>query len=142
MSAGPLLLRSAEGNGLPHLMPAIRSNRAAATKPRATVLLVTFALFLTVLLNAQFKPRMLTGKVVDARGNTLPGAVVQLEDTTTLVVRSYITQKDGLYHFTGLSDDVDYEVRAHYREHWSERKTLSKFDSSTKSQIDLTIPID
>jgi hypothetical protein len=123
-------------------MPAIRSNRAAATKPRATVLLVTFALFLTVLLNAQFKPRVLTGKVVDARGNALPGAVIQLEDTTTLVVRSYITQKDGLYHFTGLSDDVDYEVRAHYREHWSDRKTLSEFDSSAKPQIDLTIPID
>ena len=111
-------------------------------KPGAAILLAGLVLPLAILLTAQMKPRMVIGKVVDARGNTLPGAVVQLEDTVTLAVRSYITQRDGVYHFDGLSDDVDYELRAHYRGHWSDHKTVSKFDSSTKPQVNLTIPID
>jgi hypothetical protein len=119
-----------------------KNPRTAATKRGATVLLVAFVVLLTILLTAQFKTRMVTGKVVDARGNTLPGAAVQLEDTVTLVVRSYITQKDGFYHFSGLSDDVDYELRALYHGHWSNKKTISKFDSSTGPHVDLTIPID
>jgi hypothetical protein len=118
------------------------NNGTAATKRGATVLLVVFVLVLAILLGGQYRTRMVTGKVVDARGNTLPGAAVQLEDTITLVVRSYITQQDGCYHFAGLSDDVDYELRANYHGHWSDRKTISKFDSSLRPEVILTIPID
>jgi len=117
------------------------SGTRRAINHRATVLLAAFGVLLT-LLSAQDNTRTVTGRVLDARGNTLPGAVVQLENTTTLVVRSYITQRDGVYHFTGLSEDIDYELRAHYRGHWSIRKMVSKFDSSTRPLVDLTIPID
>ncbi|HKD04814.1 MAG TPA: carboxypeptidase-like regulatory domain-containing protein [Bryobacteraceae bacterium] len=108
----------------------------------ASAFIAPFVLLLTIPLIAQLETRTVTGRVMDARGNMLPGAVVQLENTETLVVRSYITQRDGVYHFTGLSSDVDYEVRAHYKTHWSNRRIISKFDSPKKSQIDLTIPID
>lgn len=86
--------------------------------------------------------RNLTGSVTDKRGNTLPGAVVQLENTVNLSVMSYITAKDGRYHFNGLSDDVNYTVRAKYRKWWSSQKRLSKLDSSPRPKIDLMIPID
>ena len=87
-------------------------------------------------------PRTVTGTVTDKRGNALPGAVVQAENTVTLAVRSYITDKDGHYHFAQLSDEVDFTLRAHYRNYWSAPKTLSKFDASRHPEINLVIPID
>jgi hypothetical protein len=90
----------------------------------------------------QFEMRRVTGVVTDKRGNALSHATVQLEDTVTLSVRSYITGKDGHYHFGRLYDDVDYTLRAEYRNHWSARKTLSKFNSSKHPEVDLIIPID
>ena len=88
------------------------------------------------------KPRSVTGVVTDKRGNALPGAVVQLENTASLAVRSYITDKDGHYHFTQLIDNVDFTLRAHYRNYWSDSKTLSKFDASPHPEVNLLIPID
>jgi hypothetical protein len=89
-----------------------------------------------------FQLRPLAGVVTDKRGNTLPGAAVQLENSATLVVISYITGKDGRYRFNLLHDDVDYTVKAKYRNYWSEKRTLSKFDSSKHPEIDLVIPIE
>jgi hypothetical protein len=89
-----------------------------------------------------FNLRALNGVVTDKRGNTLPGAAVQLENANTLIVMSYITGKDGHYHFNQLHDDVDYTVKAKYRNYWSEQKTLSKFDSSKTPEIDLVVPIE
>ncbi len=92
--------------------------------------------------SAQSGIRGVTGVVTDKAGNSLPGAVVQLENTVTLSVISYITGQDGRYHFNGLSDDVNYTLRARYRKYWSAQKRLSKFNSSTYPRIELIIPID
>jgi hypothetical protein len=102
----------------------------------AMALLISFAV------TSQFTTRTVTGAVTDKRGNPLGGAVVQVEDTITLMVRSYITDKDGQYHFTGLSNDVDFTLRARYRKYWSKPKTLSKFDSSAHPRIDFVIAIE
>jgi hypothetical protein len=91
---------------------------------------------------SQPQSRPVTGLVTDLRGNALPGAVVQLENTVNLSVRSYITRKDGHYFFTGLNSDVDYTLKAKYRNYWSKPKTLSKFDTSTHPEINLVIPIE
>jgi hypothetical protein len=91
---------------------------------------------------AQFKPRYLSGTVTDKRGNPLPRAIVQLENTANLYVRSYITGKDGVYYFNDLSDDVEFTLLAKYRNYRSKPKTLSKFDSSEHPEIDLVIPIE
>jgi hypothetical protein len=53
---------------------------------RAVILLCAAALSVAVPGRAQFKLRDLTGIVTDNRGNRLPGAVVQLENTANLVV--------------------------------------------------------
>jgi len=78
--------------------------------------------------------------VTDKKGNALPGAVVQLENTSNLTVRSYITDKDARYQFTGLNEDVDYTLKAKYRNYWSDSKTLSKFNTSTHPEVNLVIP--
>ena len=90
----------------------------------------------------QFEVRNVSGVVTDKRGNTLPGTAVQLENLSDLSIMSYITGKDGCYYFNNLHDDVDYSLRAVYRNYCSERKTLSKFKSSKHPWIHLVIPID
>jgi len=91
---------------------------------------------------SQFERRSVTGVVTDSRGNTLPGVAVLLENTETLSIVSYMTDQDGRYHFNGLNDDIDYTLKAKYRNGWSKAKTLSKFNSSKKPRVDLVIPID
>lgn len=83
--------------------------------------------------------RSVSGAVRDASDNTVEGAVVQMKDTKTLQVRSFITQKDGTYHFHGLSTNVDYELRADYSGASSGVKTLSSFDSRPKAVINLKL---
>ena len=39
---------------------------------------------------------------------------MQLKNTKTLEIRSFITRDNGNYYFHGLSTDVDYELRADY----------------------------
>ena len=109
---------------------------------RKAGLIIAIALLLRLPGESQYKPRPVIGVVTDKRGNTLPGVVVQLENTRSLAVRSYITQKDGRYRFNGLNDDIDYKLRARYKTWWSEPKTLGKFNSSTRPEVDLVIPID
>jgi hypothetical protein len=90
----------------------------------------------------QSELRSVDGVVTDKTGNALPGAVVEVENMATLWMSSYITAKDGHYRFAGLWTTVDYVLKAHYRNHWSKPRTLSKFSSKEHSTIDLVIPID
>ena len=86
--------------------------------------------------------RSVTGVVTDRKGNTLQGAVVQLENTASLLVVSYITGNEGRYRFYRLYGDVDYTLKAKYQCCWSRPKTLSKFDSWKQREVDLVIPIE
>ncbi len=106
-------------------------------------ILLGFALTLVMAapLGAQYHARDVSGVVTDARGNTLPKVAVQIEDTHTLLVRSYVTGKDGRYHFNDLNDDVDFVLKAHYHKFWSKPKTLSKFNAKPHPVVDLVIPV-
>src|SRR3569833_586256 len=83
--------------------------------------------------------RALSGFVTDADGKAIPGAVVQLKDTRTLQVRSFITREKGDYYFSGLSKDVDYDLKAQSKGKTSSSKTLSSFDSKAAPVINLQI---
>jgi hypothetical protein len=83
--------------------------------------------------------RSVQGAVEDAGGKLIEGAVVQLKNTKSLQVRSFITQREGAYYFHGLSADVDYELRAEYRDSASAAKTLSVYDSRKKAIINLKL---
>jgi len=109
---------------------------------RRSFVLTAIALLASLPCEPQNAPRPVTGIVTDKRGNSLPGAVVQLENTRSLVVQSFITKQDGRYHFEGLSDDIDYTLRARYRNYWSDQKTLSKFNGSPRPEVNLVIPIE
>ena len=100
---------------------------------------------MAVCLSAQSKKekapteRAVSGQVTDAAGAPIPGAVVQLKDTRTLQVRSFIAKDTGEYYFNGLSTDVDYELKAQSDGKWSSTKTLSSFNSNPQAKVDLQV---
>ena len=83
--------------------------------------------------------RNLQGQVVDPDDKAVAGAVVQLKDTRTLQVRSFITQANGDYRFSGLRADTDYEVKAEYNGMTSDNKRLSNFDNRKIATVNLKL---
>lgn len=83
--------------------------------------------------------RGVEGVVFDADENAVPRAVVQLKDMRTLQIRSFITQGGGDYRFSGLSKDIDYELRATYQGKNSDTKRLSVFDNRPIANINLQL---
>jgi len=83
--------------------------------------------------------RSVQGVVSDKTDNPLDGAVVQLKDTKTLQIRSFITKQNGTYHFHSLNPDIDYELKAEHQGANSGSKTLSSFDSRKSAVINLKI---
>ncbi len=83
--------------------------------------------------------RSVEGVVDDAEGRPVQGAVVHLENTKTLQIRSFITKEDGSYVFHGLSTNVDYRLKAERQSSASDVKTLSVFDSRSKAVINLKL---
>jgi hypothetical protein len=81
------------------------------------------------------------GIVRDRSGLPLGGVIVQIEDETTLDFRSYVVQKDGKYRFRGLYSNVEYTLRARYRNVWGPKKTLSKFDSRKNPDVPLSVDV-
>jgi len=99
--------------------------------------LVVAILLLGTLASGQ--TRTVTGKVTDKAGAPLSGAIVYLQDTGTLRVRTFITDNEGNYRFNFLSKNVEYQIRAQYQGK-STIKTLSAFDS--RGEIVLYLKID
>jgi hypothetical protein len=85
------------------------------------------------------KLRTVQGTVSDSQDNPINGAVVQLKNSKTLQVRSFITQDQGKYQFHGLDPNVDYSLKADYQGGSSAARTLSAFDSRKQPVINLKI---
>ena len=83
--------------------------------------------------------RNVQGVVTSADDMPVSGAVVQLKNTKTLQIRSFITQQNGSYYFNGLSTDVDYELKAESQGASSPVKTLSSFDSRKDAVLNLKL---
>ena len=83
--------------------------------------------------------RSLQGQVVDPDDKPAAGAVVQLKDTRTLQVRSFIAQATGEYRFSNLRADTDYEIKADYNGMTSDTKRLSNFDSRKIATVNLKL---
>ena len=83
--------------------------------------------------------RSVQGTVTVADGSLVNGAVVQLKNTKTLQIRSFITKDDGTYHFYDLRPDIDYELKADYQGASSNTKTLSSFDSRKQTNLNLKL---
>jgi len=83
--------------------------------------------------------RTVQGVVRNGQDEAVNGAVVQLKNTKTLQIRSFITRDNGSYYFHGLSTDVDYELRADFDGSSSGAKTLSSFDSRKTAIMNLKL---
>jgi hypothetical protein len=83
--------------------------------------------------------KSVSGVVTDAGGTPVPGAVVQLKNTKTLQVRSFIAKEMGEYYFQGLATDVDYELKADFNGKSSATRQLSSFDSHAEAKINLQL---
>jgi len=83
--------------------------------------------------------RSVQGTVTTPEDMPVSGAVVQLKNTKTLQIRSFITQQNGAYYFNGLSTDVDYELKADSQGLASATKTLSSFDSRKEATLNLQL---
>ena len=83
--------------------------------------------------------RAVAGVVHNGQEDPVENAIVQLKDTKTKQVRSFITKADGRYYFHGLSANVDYELRAAFKELASDNKTLSIFDNRKEAVINLKV---
>jgi hypothetical protein len=83
--------------------------------------------------------RSVQGVVTDANDKPVTGAVVQLKNTKTLQIRSFLSKDDGTYYFHGLSPDIDYELTARTADAASSAKTLSSFDSRKEAVINLKL---
>jgi hypothetical protein len=90
-------------------------------------------------LNEDSNVRSVSGTVTDANGHPVAGAVVQLKDNKSLLIRSFITQEDGKYHFAGLSTNVDYELKAQHDGASSGVKRLSLFSGNRVPVVNLKI---
>ena len=83
--------------------------------------------------------RLLTGRVSDKQDAPLASSVVYLANTRTRAVKTFIVGADGMYRFPALSPNVDYEVYAQFKDHKSDTKTVSQFDTRPTVNINLKI---
>lgn len=103
-------------------------------------LLLALAMAAAPLARAQdFGQKQLQGKVLGGGDAPLSGAIVYLQNSRNNDIKSYITEKDGAYHFAAISADTDYTVWAAFKGKKSPTKTISSFDSRKKVYIDLHI---
>lgn len=88
---------------------------------------------------SQGEARTLVGHVVDDREQPLAKAIVYLKNTKNLAIKTYISEPDGTFRFSGLAPNIDYEVYAEHEGSRSDNKTLSGFDS--RKQVNMTLKI-
>lgn len=89
--------------------------------------------------NEDTTTRTVEGKVTNAANQPEAKAVVQLKNTKTLQIRSFITEEDGSYHFAGLQTDVEYQLKAESNGVATGWKTLSVFNSKKAPVVNLKL---
>lgn len=89
--------------------------------------------------NADSGRRRVEGMVTAADSRPVNGAIVQLKDTRTLQIRSFVTKEDGAYHFAGLGTTDEYEIRAEHNGASSATRRLDVFDRHKVAKINLRL---
>jgi hypothetical protein len=83
--------------------------------------------------------RTIHGTVVDKDENPSPASIVYLLNVKTQAVKTYIADNAGLYRFSGLDPNVDYEVHAEHGDMTSATRTVSSFDSRRDIEVVLKL---
>jgi hypothetical protein len=84
--------------------------------------------------------RTVHGGVLDKSDNIVTGGIVYLQNKKTQVIRTYISDDEGQYTFSGLDPNVDYDIHAELNGLISATRTISSFDS--RKDIVLTLKLD
>jgi Carboxypeptidase regulatory-like domain len=114
-------------------------------KRRKVITLFLTLLFFAVASNAQDSKkesqlRTVRGVVVDKGESPVQGGVVFLKNLRNNQVRSYIADNEGLFRFSGLDPNADYEVHAEKDGAKSPTRQVSSFDN--RKEIVLTLKLD
>jgi len=112
---------------------------------RAGLVMLVSLLTLGIFANAQDSKkesqlRTVRGVVVDKGENPVQSGVVFLKNLRTNQVRSYIADAEGLFRFSGLDPNADYEVHAEKDGAKSQTRQVSSFDN--RKEIVLTLKLD
>ena len=83
--------------------------------------------------------RIAEGQVINGAKKPIEGAVVYLENPTSLDIKSYLTDSKGHYHFSQLAAQTDYEVWAEQNGVQSKHRFISQFSSHTHFEYTLTL---
>ncbi|GAC1621191.1 MAG: hypothetical protein PVS2B2_11730 [Candidatus Acidiferrum sp.] len=83
--------------------------------------------------------RTVRGAVIDKSDTPLSGCVVFLKNSRTNTVRSYITDEQGIYRFSGLDPNADYDIHAEKEGAKSQSHTVSSFDGRKDIVLNLRI---
>jgi hypothetical protein len=87
------------------------------------------------------KLRTIEGEVCSKDGKPIRGAVVYLQDTKSLAVKSYLSNDQGQFHFRQLSMNLDYDLWAELNGKRSKTKSISQFNSKPDLRYKLKLPI-
>jgi len=79
--------------------------------------------------------------VCSKEGTPLQGAVVYLQDSKSLTVKSYLSDAQGRFHFRQLSMSADFDLWAELNGKRSKTRTISQFNSKTDLNFKLTLPV-
>lgn len=89
--------------------------------------------------SSQNESRTLVGHVMNAQNGPQQKAIVYLKNTKTLAIKTYISEGDGSFRFSGIAPNIDYEIYAEHEGFHSDTKTLSGFDS--RKEVTMTLKI-
>ena len=87
------------------------------------------------------KLRTIEGVVCRDNGQPVQGAVVYLQDSKSLAVKSYLSDAQGQFHFRRLSMSADFDLWAELNGKRSKTKSVSQFNSKTDLEYKLKVPI-
>ncbi len=83
--------------------------------------------------------RSVKGAVTTESEDPVDGAIVQLKNTRTLQVKSFITDAQGKFYFHGLDPNVDYKLQARADGMESRVRTVSTFDDRAEIVYNLEL---
>lgn len=88
---------------------------------------------------AEAQLRTVHGLVEDKGEDPIPTSVVYLLNVKTQAVRTSFADDKGLYRFSGLDPNVDYEIHAEHEDMTSSTRTISSFDSRRDIEVNLKV---
>ena len=119
--------------------------RAAACVVAVTVAMTVAAALVGALPARSQMPnpsvRSLSGRVTDSSHEPIRGAIVELRNSDTREVVTYITDESGRYNFKHLDGNVDYDVWVIFRGQPGATRSISKFDSHMIKVINFTVRV-